>query len=430
MTGTGKRHTVAVILAAGKGTRMHSKAVPKVLQDLCGWPILRYVLRVARALKPEKTVAVVGFGRDQVVKAFEGEDILWAIQEKQLGTAHAAGVGLSGVPDFSGNVVILNGDLPHLRPDTVQALLETHVRTEADGTILVCRKSDPTGYGRIVRDREDRPSDIVEERDASPEIKRINEVNCGVYVFRAPVLRELIGRLRPDNAQGELYLPDAFVLLTAQGGRGETFLLEDDSEIEQISDRADLAASAQRIYGEIARYHMARGVTIVSPEHTFIDQDVEIGHDSVILPFCVIRSSVKIGERCEVGPFSHLRPDVELENGAEVGNFTELKATLLGRDSKAKHLSYLGNGVVGPGVNIGAGTIFANYDGKTKETTHVHEGAFVGSGSILVAPVTVGKGAVTGAGAVVTKRCDVKPGQVVVGMPARPLTKKKPKEPK
>lgn len=407
---------------------MLCQAVPKVLQDLCGWPLLRYSVAAARALGPENMVVVVGFGREKVMDAFDGEGITWAVQEEQLGTAHAARVGLAAVPDFSGDVVILNADLPHLRAETVRSLLEAHVRSGAGGTILVCRKSDPKGYGRIIRGPDGRPVRIVEERDASPEVKRIPEVNVGVYAFRAQDLRAILERIRPDNVQKEYYMTDAFGLLVGGRGKAELFLVEDESEIEQVTDRADLARSARRIYLEIALHHMKRGVTIIAPEHTFIDQDVEIGQDTTILPFCVIRRGVRIGRGCEVGPFTHLRPKVVLEDGAEVGNFTELKATVLGKNSKAKHLSYLGDGIVGPNVNIGAGTIFANYDGRTKETTQVHEGAFVGSGTILVAPVTVGKGAVTGAGAVVTKRRDVAPGQVVVGVPARPLVKEEPKE--
>jgi bifunctional UDP-N-acetylglucosamine pyrophosphorylase/glucosamine-1-phosphate N-acetyltransferase len=407
---------------------MQSEAVPKVLQDLCGWPLLRYTLHAARSVEPSHLVVVVGFGRDQVLAAFDGEEVLWAVQEEQLGTAHAAGVGLAALPDFAGSVVILNGDLPHLRSETVRALVEKHRRTGSDATILVCEKTDPTGYGRIIRDEAGRAKDIVEEGDASDAIRALKHVNAGVYAFKAPVLRELLKEIRPDNSQGEHYMPDAFVLLARHGGRAETFLLEDEREIEQVTDRIDLAASARRVYAEIARGHMARGVTIVSPEHTFIDQGVDIGHDTLILPFTVIRRGVRIGRGCEVGPFSHLRPGTVLEDGAEVGNFTELKATVLGENSKAKHLSYLGNGLVGAAVNIGAGTIFANYDGKTKETTRVHDGAFVGSGSILVAPVSVGENAVTGAGAVVTKRHDVMPGEVVVGVPARPIGTKKPED--
>ena len=418
----GERPLAVVLLAGGKGTRMQSDALPKVLQEVCGLSLLGYALRVARSLAPVHIVTVVGFRREMITARCAAErDIVWAVQEPQLGTGHAARVGLEALPGFEGDVLILNADLPHLQPATVAALLEDHRRRDAGGTILVCHMTDPTGYGRILRDGGNVPRDVVEERDATPEIRAIREVNAGLYVYRAGILRTLLDRIRPDNAQGEYYLTDAFRLLAAGGGAAGTFVLEDETEIQQISTRGDLAQSARRIFLDTAAWHMARGVTIVSPETTFIDQEVAIGPDTVILPFCVIRRGVRIGARCEVGPFTHLRSGAVLEDGAEVGNFTEMKNAVLGVGSKAKHLSYIGDGRIGAGVNIGAGTVFANYDGKKKHMTVVEDGAFVGSGSILVAPVRVGARAVTGAGAVVTRGRDVAPGQVVAGVPARPL---------
>jgi bifunctional UDP-N-acetylglucosamine pyrophosphorylase / glucosamine-1-phosphate N-acetyltransferase len=418
------RPLAVILLAAGKGVRMQSDRLPKVLQEMCGLPLLAYPLRVARAQDPVKVAVVVGFRRELVMRAFRDEPIVWAVQEEQRGTGHAALTGLEAIQDFDGDALIINGDLPHLNPATVQAFVAAHVESGADGTIMVCNKADPTGYGRIMRDAAGRAYDVIEERDATPEIRAMREINVGLYVYRAPVLREALAEVRPHNAQGEYYLTDAFPLLVKRGGKAGTFLLRDEREIEQISSRADLARSSRWFFQAACEHHMARGVTIVSPETTFIDQDVEIGEDTVVLPFCVIRRGVRIGKGCEVGPFAHLRPGTVIEDTAEVGNFVEVKNSVLGKGTKAKHLSYLGDGQIGPGVNIGAGTIFANYDGKAKHKTIVEAGAFVGSGSILVAPVTIGKGAVTGAGAVVTRGKNVPAGSVVAGVPARPLEKK------
>ena len=404
---------------------MLSEAIPKVLQELCGWPLLKYAIRCARAVNPDRLLVVVGFGREKVQAAFPDPSIEWVVQEEQLGTGHAAGCAAEALGDFPGDLLVLNGDLPHLRAKTVQGLVNTHRELKAEVTVLTCCKSDPTGFGRIIKDSSGRLINIIEEKDAPEDVKKIKEVNAGAYVFKVAVLKEAVQAIKPDNVQGEYYITDAVVVAAARGYKVATFLLEDEREIEQVSDRADLARSARRIYNEIAQEHMRRGVTIVSPDTTFIGQDVRIGPDTVIYPFCVIAPGVRIGKGCKVGPFTHLRSGTVLADGAEVGNFTEVKATFMGEKSKAKHLSYLGDGHIGPNVNIGAGTIFANYDGKKKERTFIEEGAFIGCGTILIAPVSVGKGAVTGAGAVVTKNHDVPPGQTVVGVPARPIKKEK-----
>lgn len=419
---TSKKRTLnAVLLAAGKGTRMLSEAVPKVLQAICGEPMLSYTLETTRSLNPSHVVGVIGFGREQVKSTFSSEDIIWAVQEEQLGTAHATQIGIDALPDKTGDTIILNGDLPHLTHETLKGIIELHRESGADGTILTCRKTDPTGYGRIIRNDQNRPINIVEEKDAAPQIKVINEINAGVYVYKTKVLDKLLKKIEPKNKQHEYYLTDAFVILMKNGGHGETYLLRDEQEIQQITNRSDLARASKRVFLETTEKHMSQGVTIVSPETTFIDKSVVIGQDTVILPFCVIKKNVRIGKQCEVGPFTHLREGSVLQDGAEVGNFTELKNTVLGSHSKAKHLSYLGDGIVGERVNIGAGTILANYDGKAKHKTHIEDNAFIGSGSILIAPLTVGQGAVTGAGAVVPKHHDVQAESVVLGVPARPM---------
>lgn len=412
---------MAVILAAGKGTRMRSD-LPKVLHRMMGAPLLEYILDNVAAAGCRPVVAVVGHRRDLVEAKFRGLEVTWANQAEQKGTGHAASVGLDAVKDFDGDVLILNGDLPLLEIETLKGIVAQHQKAGAQATILTCEMEQPYGYGRVLRDQKTGAfRGICEEKDADERTRAIREANVGTYVFQSRIFREAYRRTRPENRQGEYYLTDVVVEAAKSGGRVETFPVADGPQIAQINSRRDLAEVSALVRQRILNQYMEAGVTIEDPASTYIEKGVSIGRDARILPFTYIERGVEIAERAEVGPFVHLRPGTILEEGASIGNFVEIKASRIGRNAKARHLSYIGDATIGEEVNIGAGTIFANYDGKRKSATVVKRGAFIGSGTILVAPVTVGEEAVTGAGAVVTRNHDVADRDVVVGVPARSL---------
>lgn len=413
-----------IVLAAGQGTRMRSKG-PKVLQPLCGRPMLGYVLDAARALQPESIVVVVGHAGDQVrawvSAAGEGDRVSFVTQAEQRGTGHAVAVCSAELAAGSGPVMVLYGDMPLLTSETLQALASA--RGEAKASLLTNLSAKPRGFGRILRDAKGFRG-IVEEKDATPEQRAIQEVNVGVYCFEREALLESLPKLSSDNAQGEFYLTDILGMLTAAGERVELVTLEDECETIGINSLEHLAEARVQIQYRILSEHMAAGVFIEDPASCYIDHGVRIGAGTRILPCSVIRSGVEVGEDCEVGPFTHLRVGTVLKQGAEVGNFTESKQSTIGEGTKAKHLSYLGDVSIGAGVNIGAGTIVANYDGTHKHKTVVGDRAFIGSGSILIAPMTVGEGALTGAGAVVKKNTNIPAGESWVGLPAHPIKSK------
>lgn len=418
------RKRSALILAAGKGVRMKSD-MPKVLHKVCGAPMLAYVLEAARAARLSPIRAVVGRGRGQVRKQFDRAKVDWIHQKKQAGTGHAVMTAGPKYRGFRGDVVILPGDVPLLAPQTITLLLHAHERMKAACTILTAGVDDPAGYGRIVRDGRGAVRAIVEHGDATKAQLKISEINSGIMAFDGPTLFETVKELKNDNSQGEYYLTDVIGLLKRRRKKVAAVVVDDSREILGINSRAQLARVGRIMRMRIIERLMDEGVTIVDPENTYIERDVEIGRDTVILPYTVIQSGVRVGRGCEVGPFTHLRVGTVMEEGSEVGNFTEVKKGLIGKRTKAKHLSYLGDVKIGADANIGAGTIVANYDGRKKHLTVIGDRAFVGSGSVLVAPVKIGVGAVTGAGAVVTRNHDVPNGGVVVGVPARPLKKKK-----
>jgi bifunctional UDP-N-acetylglucosamine pyrophosphorylase/glucosamine-1-phosphate N-acetyltransferase len=319
------------------------------------------------------------------------------------------------------DLLILNADLPLLSAETLQALLDAHAESSAAVSILTCDLPDPHGYGRIARDSAGQVSAIVEESDADEETRRIREVNVGTYVFKASAFAEFYGKINRENAQGELYLTDLIAQAVRAGRTVTSVRAESVEEVAQVNSRTELAAASRILREGLLEQYMESGVSIDDPPTTYIEKGVRIGRDTRILPFTVICNGVEIGAGCQVGPFAHLRPGTRLADGASIGNFVEVKNSSIGRNSKARHLSYLGDGEIGENGNIGAGTIFANYDGKVKSKTQVGDRAFVGSGTILVAPVRVGEGAVTGAGSVVLKNRDVADGEIVVGVPARSI---------
>jgi bifunctional UDP-N-acetylglucosamine pyrophosphorylase/glucosamine-1-phosphate N-acetyltransferase len=423
---------VTVILAAGKGTRMRSD-LPKVLHRLLGLPLLEYALEATASLGPDLRVVVVGHARGKVEAAFSGRGIVWAHQDPQLGTGHAAHCGVEAaagsVEDAEGvEVLVVNGDLPLLRSETLTALLETHRGTSAAVTVLTCVKPEPAGYGRVLRNDDGFLRDIVEESDADEATRRLQEINVGTYVFGLQEFRECYSKIGRGNAQGEYYLTDVVVEAARGGKRVATFRVEDPEEIEQVNSRAELARAGSLLRCRLLDRYMAEGVTILDPETTYIEKGARIGRDTTILPFTMIERDVEIGRGCEVGPFCHLRPGARIADEAVLGNFVEIKNSQIGRASHVRHLSYVGDGVVEDGVNLGAGTIFANFDGKKKHTAVVRKNASVGSGAVLVAPVTIGEGAVVGAGAVVPKGRDVPAGAVVAGVPARVIQRGKRKQ--
>jgi bifunctional UDP-N-acetylglucosamine pyrophosphorylase/glucosamine-1-phosphate N-acetyltransferase len=420
-----------VILAAGKGTRKKS-AMPKVLHPAGGLPLIEHVLRAADALKPATTVLVVGHLAAQVQEALSKRPGLrFALQEPQLGTGHALLQAEPHLAGATGTVVLLSGDVPLLRAETLADLVQRHESAGAAATVLTARVSGPHEYGRIVREN-GRIAAIVEHKDATPAQRAIDEVNSGIYAFALEPLFDALRSIGSANAQGEYYLPDLVGIYRARGKVVETMMLEDPRQILGVNSRRELADVSAILKTTKNDALMASGVSLVDPATAYIGPDVEIGPDTIVHPNVYLEGTTRIGANCqihagvriidstiddgaiinnycvireshvrsgaELGPFAHLRPLSDVGEKAKVGNFTELKKTSLGKGSKAPHLSYLGDAVIGEKVNVGAGTITCNYDGTHKHQTVIEDGAFIGSDSQLVAPVRIGKGAYIAAG--------------------------------
>ncbi|WP_305785001.1 bifunctional UDP-N-acetylglucosamine diphosphorylase/glucosamine-1-phosphate N-acetyltransferase GlmU [Symbioplanes lichenis] len=435
-----------VVLAAGEGKRMKS-ATPKMLHPLLGRTLLGHVLHAAEAVRASRTVVVVGHKADQV-RAHLAEISPGAtpvLQAEQNGTGHAVRIALDAIPEATGTVVVLNADVPLLRPETVDALVAAHESGQRGATVLAAEVTDPTGLGRIVRDAAGDLERIVEERDAAPEIKAIREINAGIYVFDATLLREALGKLTTDNDQGEEYLTDVFGLLAAVGHPVGVHVAADALETLGCNDRAELARLRSLLRDRINTAWLKAGVSILDPATTWIDVTVTLEPDAVIDQNSQLQGATAVGARAvvgpdttltdtvvaegatvlrthaigaevgpdaTVGPFSYLRPGTRLGRKAKVGGFVETKNAELGAGAKVPHLSYVGDATIGPKANIGAGTIFANYDGVTKSHTTVGEAAFVGSDTVLIAPVEIGPGAYVAAGSAIGQ--DVPPGSLGV----------------
>lgn len=418
----------ALVLAAGKGVRMKSER-PKVLHEILGRPVLDFVLRNLRLAGVQDIVVVVGHQADKVRAAAPG--CRSAEQKIQKGTGHAVLAAESELRGFQGDLFVVAGDAPLIGPDTLRRLLEDHRANKRAATFLSACLDDPSGYGRVVREKSTgRFLRLAEESDATPEEKNIQESNSGTYTFSCPSVFEALREVKPNNAKGELYLTDALAVLVGKGKPVDAVRSLQPAEIYGINSRRDLVAATNFIRWKILEHHMDNGVSVIDPSTTFIEEDVTIGQDTVIQPFTVIRRGVVIGKDCSVGPFAQLQVGTVLEDDAHVGNFVEIKKSRLGPHTKAKHLAYIGDATIGAKVNIGAGTITANYDGVNKHPTIIEDGVHIGSNSVLVAPVRIGKGAKTGAGAVVV-RGEVPAGAVVVGVPAKVIHQNgRPKAPK
>ncbi|MBK7643382.1 MAG: bifunctional N-acetylglucosamine-1-phosphate uridyltransferase/glucosamine-1-phosphate acetyltransferase [Planctomycetes bacterium] len=418
-----------VILAAGLGKRMKSDR-PKVLAPLCGRPMISWVLDAAAALAPTRILLVVGHGKELVAEALtaqgQSKGVTLVHQKEQLGTGHALQVCRKELGKDPGRVVVLYGDMPLLGTQTLQDLVALQRRAaEGGAAILTACPDNARGFGRVLRGPNARVERIVEEKDCTPAQKAIEEVNTGVYVFDGKALVDALPRLTNDNAQKEYYLTDIVALMAASELPVVAHETEALEEIIGVNNLSHLSEARWALQQRILEGHLLNGVGIEDPATTTIDHGVQIGPGTRILPCTVIRSGVKIGAHCEVGPFTQLRTGTVLEDGAEIGNFTECKNARIGKHTKAKHLAYLGDVTIGERANVGAGTIFANYDGKHKHPTHVGDGAFLGSGTVVVAPNTIGARATTGAGAVVTRAAGVGAGETWVGVPARRLAQKK-----
>ncbi|RJQ31910.1 MAG: bifunctional N-acetylglucosamine-1-phosphate uridyltransferase/glucosamine-1-phosphate acetyltransferase [Actinobacteria bacterium] len=390
-----------IILAAGQGTRMKS-SLPKVLHNVCGKSMIYYVLSSAYSVKPARCILVLGHGNKEVSQQLpEQFPAKTVIQRQQLGTAHAVSVAVKKLGGHKGDILVLYGDTPLITPQTLKSLVRTHQKNKADVTMLTTILDNPTGYGRIVRSKDGRFAAIVEQADASSNQKKIKEVNPGIYIFKATKLLSFIKKVSKNNAQGEYYLTDVVGYLASAKAKVETLDVCAD-EVQGINSLAELALAEKIMRGRINEGWMAKGVTLVDPETTYIDYDVKLGPDTTILPGCLIRGNTKIGSEATIGPFSHLREGTVIKNGAKVGAFCEIKNSVIAENSKVPHLSYIGDAVVGKNVNIGAGSITCNYDGKKKHKTIIEDGAFLGSDTMLIAPVKIGKGAITGAASAIT----------------------------
>ncbi len=449
-------------MAAGLGTRMKSN-LAKVLHKLDGRALINHVCETAASLDPKKIYGVVGHQAEDVKAAVlsenDGKLVGFAVQEQQLGTGDAVNAAREFLETADSTLLVLSGDVPMIRVETLLSLVQKHNEHHGRGaacTVLTVRLKDPTGYGRVVRDENCVFEKIVEQKDANDDEKQIDEINSGIYCFDTKKLFAALSQVKNDNAQGEYYLTDVPRIMRDHGDNVAIFQCDDRREVEGVNDRLQLAKMEKIIRrATVKRMMLESGVTFIDPKAAYISGRSTVGRDTVIHPNvtvegasvvgegCVIRQGTRIvnstvgngveirdncfiidstvGDNCTIGPMAHLRGHSVMIEGSKVGNFVELKKTKLGRNSKASHLTYLGDATIGENTNIGAGTITCNYDGKNKHETHIGDNVKIGSDTMLVAPITVGDGAATGAGSVVTK--NVEGGDLVVGAPARVIKK-------
>lgn len=443
----------SIVLAAGKGTRMKSK-LPKVLHPICGRPMIYYAVNVAKNSGAQSTVVVIGHGAE-AVKAYLGETVQFALQTEQLGTGHAVLAAQPAITEDIDLVLVTNGDMPLLTKKTLQLLIETQLTNTGPLSLLTMVSEDSFGFGRIIRGDDDSVMAIVEEVQCTPEQLNIKELNVGAYCFNADWLWQVLPRL-PLSPKGEYYLTDVVEIAVGDGLRVSAVKMKDNHEALGINTRVHLAEAEALMQHRILEQLMLNGVTVIDPESTYVEDSVEIGMDTVLQPNIFLRGNTTIGEECvigpnsiitdtkignqciilaavmekaivedgvDMGPFARLRKGAHLGPNVHIGNFGEVKDSYLGEGTKMGHFSYIGNATIGKDVNIGAGTITCNYDGEKKHPTVIGDRVFIGSDTMLVAPLIIEEDARTGAGAVVTK--DVSAGEIVIGVPAKPMRKKK-----
>ncbi|WP_010542357.1 bifunctional UDP-N-acetylglucosamine diphosphorylase/glucosamine-1-phosphate N-acetyltransferase GlmU [Dietzia alimentaria] len=449
---TDRAQTAVIVLAAGSGTRMKS-ATPKMLHRVCGRTMLGHALHAAAGIKPDAIVVVVGHQRDQVSAAVTelsaelGVPVSTAVQEQQNGTGDAVAAGMAGLPaDFSGTVLVTTSDIPLLDTDTLAHVVTRHdMRPRAAVTVLTSTAPDPTGYGRIVRNDDGEVLRIVEHKDATDDEKAIDEVNSGIYAFDAQVLRDKLGQLSTDNSQGELYLTDVIQLARRANGLIRGHRVEDAGLVAGVNDRVQLATLAGEMNRRLCETAMRAGATIIDPSSTWIDVGVTTGRDVTILPGTHLTGTTSVGDGAtigpdstlqdtvvgegatvtrthamgasigagaEVGPFAYLRPAADLGESTKIGAFVEVKKSVIGAHTKVPHLTYVGDATIGEHTNIGASSVFVNYDGVNKSRTVIGDHCRTGSDTMFVAPVNVGDGAYSGAGTVI--KDDVPPGALAV----------------
>ncbi|WP_443862863.1 bifunctional UDP-N-acetylglucosamine diphosphorylase/glucosamine-1-phosphate N-acetyltransferase GlmU [Fusobacterium ulcerans] len=422
-----------LILAAGKGTRMKSE-LPKVIHEVNGIPMISKIIKVLEVLKPEENILILGHKKEEVLKVV-GEDADYVVQTEQLGTGHAVLQAKDKLKDYDGDVMVLCGDTPLLREETLKELYKFHRDTDSVTTILTSIYDNPFGYGRIVKEN-GLVKAIVEEKEADAEIKKIKEVNAGVYCFKGRELFDALSKITNNNEKGEYYLTDVIGIQVGEGKKVQSFVLNDNIEILGVNSKVELAQASKVLRDRKNIDLMEKGAILIDPSAVYAEEDVVVGRDTVIYPGAILQGKTVIGENCQIlgttriidstlgndikvessvieesiledgvtmGPFAHLRPKSHLKEKVHVGNFVEVKKSTLEKGVKAGHLTYLGDAQIGEDTNIGAGTITCNYDGKNKFKTVIGKNSFIGSDSMLVAPVIIGENALVGAGSVITK---------------------------
>lgn len=396
-----EENVITIIVAAGKGSRMKSKK-SKLVHKIYGKELAKRVTELAKRIGSDEVVAVVGHLREQVQEVL-GDTVSYAYQEELLGTGHAVMQAEEFLKGKSGKVLVLNGDVPIIRPETLRNLLEKSIKNKEYATLLTAEYENPTGYGRIIRDEGGSVKEIVEEKDANIFQKEIKEINSGIYCFDIKELLLALKKINNKNAQGEYYLTDVIKIMNEKGLKTGAVTVEDNTEILGVNDRKQLEFLTQVLKARINSEHMANGVTIEDSNSTYIYDNVEIGMDTVIHPNTTICSGVVIGENCEIGPNAYIREGCVISKNVKVGSFVELKKAKIGEGSKVPHLSYIGDCEIGKNTNIGCGTITCNYDGVNKNKTIIGNNAFIGSNVNLVAPVKVGDNTVVAAGSTITQ---------------------------